>query len=180
MATLIDKTYFNYDVSIKDGAFNDVDNWVERYEKEILTQLLGYELYKLVANSTDTSGRLFDLINGAEYTVTFNGRDQLVKWNGLVNDDKVSLIAYYVYYQYWTHRTTLPAMTGRITPNLANSEQATMAINVSAAWSRLRELYGYAGQDALAPSCYNFLLANEDDYPELVFTSLGSVNAFDL
>jgi hypothetical protein len=180
MATLIDKSYFNFDVSISDSAFNDVDNWIDRYEKEILTQLLGYELYKLVANSTDTSGRLYDLINGKEYTVSHNGRDQLVKWNGLINEDKVSLIAYYVYYQYWRHRTTLPTMTGRATPKLANSEPSTMAVNIGESWARLVELYGYAGQDELAPSCYNFLLANEADYPELIFTAIGSVNAFDL
>lgn len=177
---LIDKTYFRFDVSIPDGQFSDVENWIDRYEKEILTQLLGYELYKLVSTTTDKRGRLYDLLNGKEYPVSFNGRDQLVKWNGLINEDKVSLIAYYVFYQYYRHRTTLPSMTGRISPKLDNSEPATMAVMIGEAWSRLRELYGYSGQDELAPSAYNFLLANVDDYPELIFTELGSVNAFDL
>ena len=59
MANLIDKKYFNYDINLPDSEFSDVGNYITRYEKEILTRLLGYELYSEVSTSTETSGHIF-------------------------------------------------------------------------------------------------------------------------
>lgn len=180
MANLIDKKYFNYEISVPDSQFSDLDNYITRFEKEVLTSLLGYELYKEVIASTATEGPIFDLVNGKEYTVEFNGRDQLIKWNGLKNTDKVSLIAYYVYFNYQKQKATIPVATGRGKPTHENSTPVTMSITIHEAWSRMRELYGYEGQSDLTPSARNFLLANIDDYPEWVFTDCGKVNSFDL
>jgi hypothetical protein len=181
MANLIDTTYFVYDCDLPTGsAYSDVTNFITRYEKEILTDLLGYELYTLVAASTELSGRLYDLINGKEYTKQYNGRDQKVKWNGLKNTDKISLIAYYVYYRYQLAKATLPGGSGELKPKVENGVNAELANKVMDAWHRMRELYGYEGQDILAPSAYNFLTKYATTYPEWVFTEIGKVNGFDL
>jgi hypothetical protein len=177
---LIDRTYFNYEINLPVNSNSDLSNFIDRFEPEILKSLLGYELYTLVAASTDTSGRLYDLINGKEYTVSYNGRDQKVKWNGLINTDKVSLAAYYVYYQYQRCKATLPGASGEVKLRHENSFNADLHVKIMDAWGRMRELYGYPGQFELEPSAYNFLTENEADYPEWIFTELGSVNAFDL
>lgn len=181
MADLISVDYFNYEINLPaSGPYSDIVNFITRYEKEILVSLLGYELYKLVAASTATSGRLFDLINGVEYTVSTNGRDQLIKWNGLKNSDKISLIAYYVYYKYQQQKATMPGGSGEMKPKSENGVNADLSMKVMDAWYRMRELYGYSGQDLICPSAYNFLTENASTYPEWIFTEIGNVNAFDL
>lgn len=181
MANLIDTTYFVYDCNLPTGsAYSDVTNYIARYEPEILTELLGYELAKLVIASTDTSGRLYELINGKEYTITYNGRDQIVKWNGLKNASKISLIAYYVYYRYQVAMASMPAGIGEQKPTIENGVSISLSMKAMDAWSRMRELYGYDGQDELSPSAYNFLTKYATTYPEWVFTEIGKVNAFDL
>jgi hypothetical protein len=177
---LIDRNYFNFEINLPVNANSDLSNYIDRFEPEILKSLLGYELYTLVAASTDTSGRLYDLINGKEYTVAYNGRDQKVKWEGLVNADHKSLIAYYVYYQFQRCKATLPGASGEVKLKHESSFNADLHMKIMDAWSRMRELYGYAGQSELQPSAYNFLMANESDYPEWIFTEIGSMNAFDI
>ena len=181
MADLIDTTYFSYEITLPTGsAYSDVPGYITRYEKEVLTELLGYELYKLVADSSAGSGRLADLINGKEYTISLNGRNQMIKWNGLKNTDKISPIAYYVYYKYKQSKASLSSGAGEVKPKSENGNIADMSMKAMEAWYRMRELYGYEGQDEWQPSAYNFLKANEATYPEWLFTEIGKVNAFDL
>jgi hypothetical protein len=180
MANLIDKTYFVYEVELPGGQYSEVLNYITRYEKEILQKLLGYELWKEVSTSVATSGHIYDLINGKEYTISLNGRDQLLKWNGLKNTDKISLIAYYVYYMYQEAKSSITTPSGPVVTKNENSVRANLSEKITDIWSRLRELYGYEGQDEVEPSAYNFLHENEADYPEWIFTDIGHVNAFDL
>lgn len=178
--SLIDRKYFDFEINLPVNFNSDLSNFIDRFEPEILKSLLGYELYSLVTANTDTSGRLYDLINGKEYTVSYNGRDQKIKWNGLINSDYISLIAYYVYYQYQRCKATLPGASGEVKLRHENSFNADLHVKVMDAWSRMRELYGYVGQSELEPSAYNFLKKNEATYPEWLFTEIGSLNAFDL
>jgi hypothetical protein len=180
MSTLIDKSYFVYEINLPDGQYSDVTNYIVRYEREVLISLLGQELYALVAASSAGSGRLYDLINGKTYTVSYNGRDQQVKWDGLKNTNKVSLIAYYVYYQYQRNKATYASGSGEVKPKHENGYNADLSMKVMEAWHRMRELYGYVDQDTLYPSAYNFLYENSTDYPEWVFSEIGNINAFDL
>lgn len=181
MADLIDITYFGFEITLPTGsAYSDVPAFITRYEKEVLAELLGYELYKLVAASSETSGRLYDLINGKEYTIKLNGRDQIIKWNGLKNAAKISLIAYYVYYKYKQAKASLSSGTGEVKPKTENGAIAEMSMKAMEAWYRMRELYGYVGQEDWKPSAYNFLKQYETTYPEWLFTEIGKVNAFDL
>ena len=102
---LIDIDYFKGALNIpnieKDtDSFNQ--NYIGLYEPEILTQLLGNDLYQQVlANyDTNTDDKWRDLVEGKTYIVTISGIDYSVKWNGLINSEQISLIAYYVYYKY--------------------------------------------------------------------------------
>ena len=174
--SLIDKTYFVKDINIPHSDYSDLDNYITRYEKEILIKLLGYELATLVLayNSATSPQRIKDIVEGKEYTVG----SYTVKWNGLKNTEKVSLIAYYVFYWWARNNATFTATTGEMKSVSENAEAAKLTQRMSNAWSRLEEL----AQSTEYPyqSLYYFLIENESDYPEWEFTVLGNINGFDL
>lgn len=172
----IDETYFVNDIVLPDSAESNLENDIARYEPEILKELLGYELWGLT--NSETSTRMTELIEGKEYTVSYNGRDQTIKWNGLQNSELISLIAYYVYYWVQRNNVTHTTSLGELTSKQENSMIAIANQKIGNAWHRMRQLFGYVGQNELEPSAYNFLKANEDTYEEWVFTDIGKVNQF--
>ena len=121
---IITRSYFKGEIQIsnaEDKAPNSnllgnglsLDQFIARYERDILTRLFGYDLYKLFSDQFDVSAstglwtlksgadaKWGELLNGKEYTL--NGVN--AKWQGLVFKDGTinsgidqSLIAYYVY-----------------------------------------------------------------------------------
>lgn len=177
--SLIDKTYFSLDHAIPESDYSTITAHITKYEPEILKKALGYTLYKLmIDNAADEPYK--SLIEGKEYEIQYDGQTHKVKWNGLKNEDKNSLIAYYVYYWWQRNQASLTIYTGEIKPMHENATNASLMQKISNAWTRLLELYGYPEQDRLQPSLYNYLLENESDFPSWIFTELGSVNIFDL
>lgn len=176
--SLISSSYFIKDIALPVGTDSNITNEIAKYEPEILKRLLGYELWKLVNDSPADPPRIKDLVEGVDYTVAFNGRDQAVRWNGFANTELISLIAYYTYY--WSQRNSASntSTTGESKPKQENSTIIAANVKVGNAWHRLRELYGYKGQHILEPSAYNFLKEHEDDYEEWVFDPLKGVNMF--
>ena len=121
---IITRSYFKGEIAIsnaEDKAPNSnllgnglsLDQFIARYERDIMTRILGYDLYKLFSDQFDKSlstglwtlkdsadAKWNELLNGKEYIL--NGVN--VKWEGLVFKDGTvnngidqSLIAYYVY-----------------------------------------------------------------------------------
>ena len=177
--SIIDKTYFTLDVNVPDGTYEVLTTSITKYEPEILINALGYTLYKLMTDNLST--QIYkDIIEGKEYNVVQGNVTYKVKWAGLKNNDKISLIAYYVYYWWMRNHASLTMYTGEIKPGFENAAQASMNMKISNTWMRLKNLYGFYGQDVLEPSLYNFLTEHESDYPTWLFAELGSVNAFDL
>jgi hypothetical protein len=174
--SLIDKTYFVKDINIPDSDYNDLTAYIARYEKEIILKVFGYELGTLVLayEAGVSDQRILDIVEGKAYTV--NGYN--VKWNGLINDDKVSLIAYFVFFKWVKNRSTL---TGNVSELKLQSENATNAANIQRttnAWTQLTILT----QDMSYPyaSLYAFMTEKEADYPEWEFSPIESINGFDL
>ena len=176
--SLIDSAYFTGEINIPLGTYNTVTEAISRHEADILRQLLGYDLSKLVAAYANprSDQRIIDLVEGKEYTVS----GYKVKWNGLANSEKISLLAYYVYIQYATEKSLPWTNTGFIAPSVEGGGTVSGAFVLQGISNKLRELAGYACQDALAPSLYNFLINHQSDYPEWVFNEYNLLNAFDL
>jgi len=174
--SLIDKTYFVKDINIPDSTYSDLTAYIATNEKAILIKLLGYEIWKLVDayNAVTSPQRILDLVEGVEYDVD----GYTIKWNGLKNTDLISLIAYYVYYLWLKDNTTFTTKSGELKSIGENAEIANPTVKMVNAWNKLRDLYGYSGQDSYEPSAYNFLLENEADYPEWLFSPIESTNVF--
>lgn len=182
--SLIDSTYFIREISLPVGANSNIDSMISRYEPEILKMLLGYELYELMI-ATPLDVRFDRLINGYEYDVEYNNRTTKVKWNGLVNDDKISLIAYYVYYRIMRDENTFTGSVGEFKPIQENSSNANPSLKMKTAYNLGVDLYGgfydhYLLGSELQPTAYNFLTKFKDDYPEWIFTCMEKINSFNL
>lgn len=177
--SIIDKTYFTLDASIPNSKFEVVTASITKYEPEILKKALGSTLYNLMIDNQST--QIYkDIIEGKDYTVVYDGETHTVKWAGLKNSAKISLIAYYVYYWWVRNHVTLTMYTGEMQPMQESSQEASTAMKISNAWMRLKELYGSATNNELQPTLYNFLSKHESSYPAWIFEELGSVNAWDL
>ncbi|HXS55730.1 MAG TPA: hypothetical protein VN726_06375, partial [Hanamia sp.] len=84
---LIDTSYFEAELSMgqitSPAVVASVNLFIEKYEEDLLTTLLGYPLYKafmLGLADDPIDQKWVDLLNGAEYT--YNGR--LRKWGGIL------------------------------------------------------------------------------------------------
>lgn len=172
--SLTDKTYFVRDCSLPVSSLDTIEASLTRYEPEILRHLLGYGLAKLVlAYSGSSEQRIKDIVEGKEY---YEG-DYLVKWKGLANSEKVSILTYYTYIQYLTDYSVSFQNVGATASNQENGVNVGPSVLIQRASVSLSELAGYSGQDVYAGSLYNFLMKYESDYPELIWNDYKPVNA---
>ena len=100
-----------------------------------------------------------------------------MKWNGLLNSEKVSPLAYAVYVE-WLRNTATVSNIGVVAGATENGTLLPIASEIQRASSLARELFGYAGQDAYAGSLYNFLTKYLSDYPEWIFNEYRMLNSF--
>jgi len=196
--SFIDTSYFIGEINFPNIAANTVSltQAIGQYEKEILIELLGYKLYSLlIADQNkaveDQEQKYIDLVNGAEFTHVFNGVEMLLKWEGLKNTQKQSLIAYYVYYKLLERNTLHLSDVGTVALDSKAGKRVSPMDNMINAWDRMRTLYGITpvefkrcysnsisnvfNDDA---SAYNFLFANKLDYPDWSFKSQWGINSF--
>ena len=184
MANLIDKTYFIGEIALPNkltdgGDLSNISTYIAKYERQVLINLLGYDLYKALKTEIDAGSytATWDaFVNGAEYTVD----GYTVKWNGLVNSELQSFIAYYIYFYYMRDLISSTTGIGEVFNNAENSERISPAAKQANAWSRFLELYGSVTDGSFHPSAYRYLIENEDDFDLWLFTMEESVNKFDI
>jgi hypothetical protein len=204
--SLIDSTYFIGEINIPNPSgvnsnATAISQAIDQYEKEILIQLLGYKLYSLlIADQAKVVGdqeQIYkDLVNGVEFDHTFNGQEITLKWEGLKNSSKTSLIAYYTFYKYVEREVTHLSQLGIVLTDTMKGTRASSVPKMCNAWNRMVELYGHIPYDYrqffsgpvkganlsygfnCEPSAYNFLLANKSNYPDWIFTPQWTINHF--
>lgn len=103
VSSLVTSDYFVRDIMIPNIATNVSQNapgvqklnlFIAKFEKQCLSEILGYALYKALLN--ESSQRITDLIYGAEFT---DYCSTLQKWEGLVRPSElISLIANYIFF----------------------------------------------------------------------------------
>ena len=173
--SLIDQTYFNGTIAIPASKYEPIQGIIDRYEPQLIIDLLGYELAKLVKayDPLTSEQRIIDIVDGKEFTT--RGGD-LQKWNGLINNEKESVIAYYVFYKWAIERDIIATRSAAIKPTPENSENVSFETKAFAAYNHMLDLYGYRGQSSYAQSCFNFMYANQDLYPEWKFHEKRPIN----
>lgn len=185
MANLIDNTYFFGEISLPGGSLSgdlaDITEYIDQYEKEALIDILGYTLYvDLIANPGDDRWSRF--INGYQYTIEYLGDTHIVKWNGLINTEKISLIAYYVYYHYVEFHVTHTSSFGELLQNAENASRISPSQRMVNAWNQFIKLRGIPTEAEVEPTAYNFLNEFEDDptngYDAWLFKVILKTNTF--
>jgi hypothetical protein len=168
---------------------------IDQYEPEILKSLLGYSEYKkMIATPNDEPYK--SLIEGAEFEMTFDGITQTLKWEGLKNSIKISLISYYVYYRYQESEYIKPGAVGTNKPQAENAKIVSPYPKMVTAWNNMINLYGWfdnywfktSNANIIqpdgglifndSPSAYNYMSANVADFPDWIFRPLRTINPF--
>jgi hypothetical protein len=168
--SLIDETYFVFEVDLPASNYSDLSGFIARLEPEVLIKALGYELAKQVIayNSQTTTAPIKSLVEGGEFV---NSEGNMQKWNGFINTIKKSIIAYYVYYYYRRAKVTYTTRMGEKKGKGENSVDAEIGMKVMRAWNlMLKELETMDEYIKTIP-------ALSDIYKPSRF---GTVNAFDL
>ena len=120
--SIITSAYYIRDINLTPGQItNVIADWQDIYEEIVLKKLLGYDLYTLyVADlalsvyGSPTAQRFKDLIYGKAFSFEYNGNTIANKWMGLRDSTLlVSLIAYYVYYNYRNETETFNSGSGQ-------------------------------------------------------------------
>lgn len=178
--SLIDSTYFKgriYLPTSPAGANTIIgdtvsDDFIPQYEKEYLVKALGYQLYKAFTDALAGSPatKWTDLRDGVDYTIGEN----TYRWNGFINSDKVSPIAYYVYSEYMGSQAQMNNGTG---VKISTQQNAT---NYSPSQ---KIMYASAQMLKLNESLYHYLNNHTDDYTEYnrsLIQGFGFTNSFDI
>jgi len=178
-----DIEYYKGDIALP-NINKDVDSFykfVNQYEKAVLISLLGYTLYAEFIDGLSIEpidpkwlalrdGTIYDVVNGE---LTYK-----VKWNGLINSDKVSLLSYFVYYNYLLKN--YQQFTG-LGATVQTPENATIVSPNEKIVSANNSYYKLASDTSyLSPSLYNFLVAHKVDYPSWVYDEIGWINILGL
>lgn len=176
--SLIDPAYFVRDLALPTGKYDTIQAYIDRYEEEIIYSLFGHTIGGLVIDydSETSDQRIIDLVEGKEYTPT--GEDYLIKWKGLINEEKRSFIAYWIYYSWCAEKEVFITPVAGAKSKTENAENVGYGVRAIQAYNKMIEMYGYQYQDCRIPSCYNFMLQHEIDYPEWVFTPKRYLNIF--
>jgi hypothetical protein len=129
---------------------------ISQYEQEYLSKMLGFALAKLVGEALSppaaTSGVIYDLINGKDYT---DKLDRPNRWVGFRVVGQ-NAIANYIYCKFKNTNRTITAGIGEVKPNGENMTMALDSAKVADAWNAMVEL-NYILDD--------FLNQNIADYP---------------
>lgn len=159
--TLIDASFFIRDINIpnisKTGPILErLTSFIKRFCPEALIGVLGYSLYKILIN--ETSVRVTSIRDGLEYT-DVNG--VLRKWQGIVHDTDVSLLANYVYCIYQDSSAT---QTTGVSTSVSKTEAGT---SVSPG-DKIVDSWGYFSSQSkeLVSFLWNQNQSNTPVYPE--------------
>lgn len=170
---LIDYTFFVGEINIPNSSKAEVKSklnlFIDKYEKELLQQLLGYPLWKLY-DADPTPQRFQDLINGVDYDNSH--------WRGLVymsGENKFSMIAYYIYYWWMKDQQIWNSGVGTLRPKGDTSEIMPIYLKQMEAWNtfstQVGELVDYMNN------------SETSSYPEWIPVNLWQfayINDFDI
>ena len=163
---IIDTTYFRGPIQVQfaegSTAATAVLAGYEYLEKQILRDALGVSLYELyVTGIAATTQKYEDIRDGTTYTIQDrNGEDITVRWNGLLNSDKVSLLSYFIYHKYIQDNISYNSVTGEV--GQANQNSVLANVNKKAEWAYNEGVELYGKDLTLISGSNNFIRMRDD------------------
>jgi hypothetical protein len=174
MARIVNISFFVGDINIPNTSKPEVAEslqlFIDKYEEELLNQLLGNELYHLVVDPIPTQydERFQKLVYG----------DAAANWRGLVYDygtpTQYSLIAYYIYWWWLKNKYIWNSGIGTVRPKGSSVDVMSPALPMIEAWNTFSEQVG---------ELYDYMRYYSDVYPEWEPYNLwqfNKVNDFDI
>lgn len=146
----------------------DLEEWIDATERNLLKDLLGYELYKEFNEALESSQpldqRFVDLRDGVEYTYN----DVLRKYEGML--DLLRPAVYALWIEEGAYKFT---NVGWVVNNAQEQSQTLEDTEqfVVKYWNE------YAKK---AKALYDYFTVTSDDYPELIFTHVKTKNRLGL
>jgi hypothetical protein len=202
-----DFTYYKGDISIPFTNLNSdsfESEYTDVFEEELLALILGRDLYNdFIAGLTEETPdvKWTKLRDGGEYKITDNGVEYTIKWEGLKNTKKVSLLSYYIYINWMGDNYQQMTALGNSVAKKENADNVGSREKVINAYNKCVKLVGeypyksdyYQGvllpseieEELLKkfePSLINFRYYNKSDYPNWIFRfpDIYHVNIFDI
>jgi hypothetical protein len=162
MPSIIDHSYFIRSLSIgqigQPAVSEAIYDLIAINEPDLLTALLGVDLYNAFQaglQETPVDPKWTALLNGGEY-LDMHGQKHI--WHGLANDSrKTSVIANYVYYNFFRQTASFTTGTGEVLPTVMNGVRFPGANKMASAWNDMVN-------NNLAMIAY--LNQNAETYPE--------------
>ena len=193
---LIDTLYFKTTIKFPSDDVSIINAYAEQSEKDYLIKCLGYTLYKeFIEGIAETSPaqKWIDLRDGKEYEVVANGEIHTVKWNGLINDDKISLLSYFTYFFLSRYMSKTATLNGTVANEQENGNLVSAKNLQVNAWNDAIDLYGndiynkfqisselVTTENILKPTLYNFIYHANDlingTYAKWQFKELEKIN----
>ena len=162
MANFTENAFFDTDINLPSTSSSTSEGenlalFITKWEPKILAELLGYEFAKNLIEefNTDpqpTSGDLFDLWNGAEFT---DKHGRLNKWPGFITKGE-SLLANFIYCQKLRDNDSYTTVAGEASMKSVNAERVSAANKLVRAWNEAVE-WVYLLDD--------YLIQNSAKYP---------------
>lgn len=130
--SLIDTSYFKfsdrYIPNVNETEYtsmqSNIDHFIQLGEREIEMRAFGLEMYRDFKQYVEVGGLVSnapqnykDIVNGKDYIITdSHGNETHKSWSGLIDKElcKDSLIADYVFYQYWQNNVTNTSDMGEV------------------------------------------------------------------
>ena len=158
--SLIDATYFRGEINVaqrsQPAVVENLQYFITRYEADLLNRLLGLgfaEAFRAGILAEPTEQRWKDLRDGKVYTTS----GETKQWMGFVNEQKLSIIANYVYYHYIRNDVTQTVGVGQVKSKAENAAVVSPAPKMSRSWNTMLPWIHQLQQ---------FLEAHASDYPE--------------
>jgi len=145
-------------IDIQDKYLTDFNNFITKYQKEVLIKLLGYDLYLAfetgLAVLPTPDAKWTNLKNGSTYQV-----DGINKQNpGLID-----IVAYYVYCKHVSTNFEQYLSLGVTASNIEGGTVVSPENKITNGWNNMLNYYYMV---------YDFIAQNETDYPNWDFTKL--------
>jgi len=147
-------------IDIQDKYLTDFNNFITKYQKEVLIKLLGYDLY--LAFET---GLLEDPI-AAKWTNLKNGSTYQVDGINKQNPGLIDIVAYYVYCKHVSTNFEQYSSLGVTASNIEGGTVVSPENKITNGWNNMLNYYYMV---------YDFISNNETDYPNFEITILKNM-----